>query len=364
MSALPRDVSFGIVHVMRDIRGKGCMKLGPGDWVEVRSKEEILRSLDKQGCLDGLPFMPQMFQYCGQRFRVYKRAHKTCDTISHTGGRRLGNTVHLELRCDGEAYGGCQAGCLLFWKEAWLKPRLDEAARSADDSRISTGKECSEEDVWKATRAEDRVNEEIRYVCQATQLLNFTAPAPLRWWELGQYIEDYTSGNATTRRIFAALSYTIFRRLNWKFPTFRKVHDGLKERFGGVPFPHRVGTVPDGELTPTHVLDLQPGELVRVKSYSEILATLDKTNRNRGLYFDAELVPYCGGIYRVRTRVTQFVDEKSGKLRKMKTPAVVLENVWCQSRYSVCRMLCPRSIFSWWREIWLERVPDNKHEMT
>jgi len=52
-----------------------------GDWVEVRSKEEILRTLDKQGKLDGLPFMPQMFKYCGKRFRVYRRAHKTCDTI-------------------------------------------------------------------------------------------------------------------------------------------------------------------------------------------------------------------------------------------------------------------------------------------
>ena len=56
-------------------------KLRAGDWVEVRSKEEILRTLDATGRLDGLPFMPQMFQYCGQRFKVFKRAHKTCDTI-------------------------------------------------------------------------------------------------------------------------------------------------------------------------------------------------------------------------------------------------------------------------------------------
>ena len=58
------------------------MKLRAGDWVEVRSKEEILRSLDKNGRLEGLPFMPQMFQYCGKRFRVFKRAHKTCDTVN------------------------------------------------------------------------------------------------------------------------------------------------------------------------------------------------------------------------------------------------------------------------------------------
>jgi hypothetical protein len=44
------------------------MKLRAGDWVEVRSREEILRSLDENGRLEGLPFMPQMFQYRGQRF--------------------------------------------------------------------------------------------------------------------------------------------------------------------------------------------------------------------------------------------------------------------------------------------------------
>ena len=98
------------------------MKLRAGDWVEVRSKDEVLRSLDKNGRLQELPFMPQMFQYCGKRFKVFRRAHKTCDTVNPVAGRRLADAVHLELRCDGSAYGGCQAACLIFWKEAWLKP--------------------------------------------------------------------------------------------------------------------------------------------------------------------------------------------------------------------------------------------------
>src|SRR5262245_35615858 len=94
-----------------------------GDWIEVRSRDEILSTLDERGCLDSLPFMPEMLKYCGKRFRVYRSAHKTCDTIKEYKIRRMTNAVHLEgLRCDGEAHGGCQAGCLLFWKEAWLKP--------------------------------------------------------------------------------------------------------------------------------------------------------------------------------------------------------------------------------------------------
>ena len=105
------------------------MKARAGDWVEVLSKEEILSTLDMSGRLDGLPFMPQMFKYCGQRFPIYKTAHKTCDTVSGDyAGRRLQDGFHLDLRCDGKAYGGCQAGCLIFWKGAWLK-RVDGPAQ-------------------------------------------------------------------------------------------------------------------------------------------------------------------------------------------------------------------------------------------
>ncbi len=80
-------------------------KLSVGDWVQVRSKEEILRTLDAKGRLDGMVFMPEMFQYCGQKFQVYKRAHKTCDysTSYPYRTRQLEDTVHLETRCDGRA---------------------------------------------------------------------------------------------------------------------------------------------------------------------------------------------------------------------------------------------------------------------
>ena len=52
------------------------MTLSAGDWVEIRSKDEILATLDKNGRLDGLPFMPQMFKWCGRQFKVQKRCMK------------------------------------------------------------------------------------------------------------------------------------------------------------------------------------------------------------------------------------------------------------------------------------------------
>jgi hypothetical protein len=350
------------------------MRLRAGDWVEVRSKAEILGTLDNNGQLEGLPFMPQMFRYCGQQLQVYKRAHKTCDTVNRAAGLRLSNGVHLQLRCDGAAYGGCQAACLIFWKEEWLKPLLgrtiqvayaEKSTRRQDDD-VAVEPRCTEEDVLKATRV-DQPGEDPRYSCQATQLPYCTSPLP--WWDIRQYVEDYTSGNTTLSRMIRGFIYSLYYygSQSWRLRLGRParwLYDRFQAVRGGIPFPRTRGTIPLGEPTPTCVLDLRPGELVRVKSFKEILATLDTSNKNRGLFFDAEAVPYCGGTYRVRTRVNNFIDEKTGKMKSLRTPAVILDDVWCRSGYSDCRMFCPRSIYTWWREIWLERVSetDNPQE--
>ena len=334
------------------------MTLNAGDVVEVRSEAEILRSLDANGRLEELPFMPQMFEYCGKRFKVFKRAHKTCDTVNPVAGRRMHDAVHLDIRCDGRAYAGCQAGCLIFWKEAWLKP---VGNNSSDEVRVisgASGASCTKEAVLKATCGQDKRGE-TRYFCQATQLPYYTSP--LSPWSVGQYLEDYISGNVTLGQLFRGFLYvsyyhlTLAKRNRLGRPA-RWLYDQFQALWGGIPFPRRVGPIPVGQPTPTSNLDLQPGELVRVKLYKDILLTLDTHHKNQGMSFDAEQVPFCGKVFRVNTRVERFLNEKTGKLTKMKTPAVILDGVWCQSRYSNCRMFCPRAIYSWWRENWLERV--------
>jgi hypothetical protein len=105
--------------------------------------------------------------------------------------------------------------------------------------------------------------------------------------------------------------------------------------------------------TPVDVLHLQPGELVEVKSRAEIVATLDARSCNRGLLFDAEMLRWCGGIYRVLRRVHNIIDEKSGRMLRMKNPCIVLEGVWCQGDYHT---YCPKAIYHYWRESWLCRA--------
>src|SRR5258708_777645 len=105
------------------------LRLRAGELVQVRTKEEILSTLDAKGRLDELPFMPEMLQHCGMTMRVSKRAHKTCDPALGVGGRKMASAVHLEnTRCNGSAHDGCDAGCLIFWKEAWLRRLGSEPA--------------------------------------------------------------------------------------------------------------------------------------------------------------------------------------------------------------------------------------------
>jgi hypothetical protein len=345
---------------------KSNFKYRVGEWVEVRTKEEILGTLDSEGCLEAMPFMPEMLQYCGRRFRVQKRAHKTCDYSTpfpnHT--RRLKDTVHLETRCNGEAHDGCQSGCLLYWKHAWLKPVHDSGEPLVEISPASHEEPsgCTEARLWERTREPGSDPASPVYICQTTEIPRATTP--LASWDIRQYIEDYRSGNVPFSRLVMGLTYSLYYRvssarrvdyiglgrfLRWLYNTFNPL-------WGGSLYPRLKGTIPAGQPTPNVVLNLMPGELVRVKSHREILKTVNTDNRNRGMSWDAELVPYCGKTYRVLRRVDRCIDEKTSRMMEMKSPCIVLDSVVCQARYSKCRMLCPKQMFPFWREIWLERV--------
>lgn len=338
------------------------MSMRVGDWVEVRSKEEILATLDANGRLEGLPFMPQMFQYCGQRFQVFKSAHKTCDTINGPAGSWFPNGIHLDLRCDGKAYGGCDAACLIFWKEVWLRPVAGERVPAAISPPAATQVSgCSEQDVLRATCTTD--DQGPRYACQAVCMPASTTVMP--WWDLRQYAQDFTTGNATLGELFQGFAFATYWHATQAFrhryglgTPGRWLYDRFQAIRGGTPFPYRLGLIPKGKPTPVSVLNLQPGELVRVKSHKEILETLNVDNRNNGMGFDVEMVPFCGKVYRVKTQINTFIDEKTGRRTSLKIPAVILEDVWCRGCYSRYRMGCPRSIYSWWREAWLERVEE------
>jgi hypothetical protein len=341
------------------------LNLAAGEIIEVRSLEEILATLDERGCLDNMPFMPEMLQYCGKRLRVSKRAHKTCDNILPWNMRKVKNAVHLsEVRCDGQAHGNCDAGCLIFWHEAWLKRVATEflaeseirAAGSAvlgpeSHSNPSTASQLPQILQRACQKAPDPVTGETVYSCQATQLREYTSNLP--WWNLWQYVEDIRSGNMN-RGLADSKSEKAFEYLLGSLDIIRTL---LIEVFNKLQFIRKGVKYPRVEksdaINPGPDLNLQPGEFVRVRSKQEIFGTLDRRDRNRGLLFDAEMLKYCGGTFRVLKRVIQIVDEKNGKILRMKSSCIILEGSACAGDY---HQYCPRAIYHYWREGWLRRV--------
>ncbi len=91
------------------------------------------------------------------------------------------------------------------------------------------------------------------------------------------------------------------------------------------------------------------------------MKTLNADMLNRGMGFQAEMARFCGRTATVARRVTQILDEKTGRMIYMKNPCIVLEGIVCEGAYNAS---CPRAIPTYWREIWLERVSDTTGRTT
>lgn len=329
------------------------LSLRVGQVVEVRSADEILATLDENGELDSLPFLPEMLRYCGQRLTVYKSAHKACDTITRTGVRKMTDAVHLTgdlgsvrsgvaVRCDGSAHDGCQAACLIFWKTAWLRLVDDATAPAAPP--VDSGRLLPLLTI--ASRRPDDTDGATRYRCQSTEMLRAT-PEVLPIRDVLQYVQDVRTGNVGFWWSLRAFLVGLFNRLQTlsvrRMPRWLRFRGGLRWRFL------------KGQAGPTPTLrsNLQPGDLVRVRSQDEIMKTLDVDLKNRGMGFDAEMARFCGRTARVARRVDHIIDETTGRMITMKNPCIVLEGIVCEGAYIAN---CPRSITAYWREIWLDRV--------
>jgi hypothetical protein len=325
------------------------VNLRAGQVVEVLSEEEILATLDENGEYENMPFMPEMARWCGQRLTVASVASKLCDTQGRSGMRRMDNAVHLtQARCDGSAHGACEAGCLIYWKLAWLR-EVDGPATAEPATPVApNGSRLLPLLVANAQRpANHDGGDAPTYKCQVTQLLQ-AAPDTLPWRDVSQYVDDVRSGNASMHfaaRAFLVGGFNRVQHVSHRLPRQLRFRKGKDWGF----IEGRPGTTPTGETS------LQAGDWVRIKSKEEIMKTLNEQQLNRGLGFEAEMARFCGRTVRVARRVTQIVDEKTGRMIYMKYPCIVLEGIVCEGAYSAS---CPRAIPAYWREIWLDKVPD------
>jgi hypothetical protein len=185
--------------------------------------------------------------------------------------------------------------------------------------------------------------EEVRYRCQATELAQ--ASSPLAWWDFRHYVRDIRSGNIG---LFTAIVDCVRTVLVQAF-------NALQHWRGGREYPLFRGTL---TKTPKGSLDLRPGEEVQVKSKEEIRQTLDTTNRNRGLFFSSEMLPYCGRTFTVLRRVRKIINENTGAMMQLPNDCVILDGVICSGQD---HQYCPRSIYPYWRELWLRRASSDSN---
>lgn len=319
-------------------------RLKPGDVVEVRAPAEIMATLNGDASLDGMPFMPEMLQHAGKRFTVSRRVEKICDTVSGRPPRslRMRDAVFLDdLRCDGSAHGGCQAGCRIYWKESWLRRVEAGSETEAVTGDAAAGLEERARDATRVVREIDGVATDS-YRCQATEALRATEP--LSNFDPRQYLRELTAGNVGFLRFLRVavrgLGVMIGRRL--RLVSYR-------------PLPrHRAPVPPQTQGG----LNLQPGEIVEVRSPEEIAPSVDESGKTRGLWFDWEMLPYCGGRYRVQDRVERIINEHNGQMIEIASDCLILDGVVCSGECSAGHWFCPRAIYPYWREAWLRRAEE------
>jgi hypothetical protein len=314
-----------------------------GDAVEVRTAREILATLDDTGSLAELPFMPEMLQYCGRRLLVSGRADRICNTINYLGSMRLPDAVLLaDLRCDGAGHGGCEAECRLFWKEAWLRKMSPGEQTSAPVSIIDdeTSAELARRIAARCMRQSSAPDGQPveTYRCQATELVR--ASERLRPIDPRAYLRVLTKGNVSLGRFVRVMGRAVVLEMMRKLRLMPEVHLAGDEKVRSAE--------PE--------LGLRPGEWVQIKSKEEIRQTLTPKGKSRGLWFDREMMPFCGKTFRVRRRVTRIIDERNGRMITLKSDCIMLDGVVCSGEKSLGRWFCPRGIFPYWRETWLRRV--------
>ena len=98
------------------------LNLKVGEQVRVKSKKEIVQTLDASGKNRGLWFDPLMSRHCGEVLSVTRLVHRFID---ERNGRLIKakhpSIVLDDLHCNGRARHYCGRLLQFFWREAWLQ---------------------------------------------------------------------------------------------------------------------------------------------------------------------------------------------------------------------------------------------------
>jgi len=144
-----------------------------------------------------MPFMPEMYQFCGKRFQVGKRAHKTCDPVN---GSRAGASL---IQCISKACAAMEPHTqvvrrlpsVLEGSVAQAGGRHGSTAKSPSSAAATPARGCTEDEVLRGTIAPNSRRcggTDLRLPGDPSRGRDDSAP----WWNPSQYIEDFRSATS------------------------------------------------------------------------------------------------------------------------------------------------------------------------
>ena len=96
-------------------------KLKPGEYVRIKTKQEIEKTLDEWNRLKGCTFMKEMWKYCETNQRIFKKVKQFLDERDYVIKKTKGVYLLEGIYCDGaKDFGPCDRSCFFFWREEWL----------------------------------------------------------------------------------------------------------------------------------------------------------------------------------------------------------------------------------------------------
>jgi hypothetical protein len=99
---------------------------------------------------------------------------------------------------------------------------------------------------------------------------------------------------------------------------------------------------------------LRAGEIVCVRSKSEIKNALDEFRKTQGCTFQAEMFDSCGKYFKVFKKIDHFYDESHQKMCRSNN-LYLLEGSFCSGRVTYSGR-CDRNCFYFWHADWLRKA--------
>lgn len=130
-----------LVKVRPGAKASEPLGLAVGDWVRVKSEEEIRRTLDERGRNRGLWFDREMRSYCGGIYQIKARIERIID-------ERTGRMIEIKtdafvldgVVCTGDCSPSrwlCPREITPYWRDAWLS-RVDPPPWAAAKATVQT----------------------------------------------------------------------------------------------------------------------------------------------------------------------------------------------------------------------------------